>query len=192
MKKLTCALILACTASLAGCLFPESFVARLGFEKDGSYTFTYAGTAVNPMASYDLKGRGTLRSADEEKLAADATSLKSNKDVKAIKYKGAARYDLTLDARRKAGESMRLLDVFFVTTGTDGVTTVASIETKENDRKMLEDLGIKINGTLDVRLPANAEVISRNATSTPSLFSSTYGWKIGKIGDRPILKFRLK
>jgi hypothetical protein len=51
-----------------------------------------------------------------------------------------------------------------------------------------------MDGTLEVSLPKNAEIISHNATSTPSFFGllGGYSWKIGAVGDRPMMKVRIK
>lgn len=74
------------------------------------------------------------------------------------------------------------------------VITIASGEIDEKGKKQLAQLGIKLDGTLDITIPKNAEVLSHNATSTPSVFGlvGVYSWKIGSVEQRPIMKIRMK
>lgn len=87
-----------------------------------------------------------------------------------------------------------MLDIFTVSTDKNGIMTITSNEIKDKEKRDLEQIGIKIDGTLEVRLPKNAEVISQNATSTPTFFGmfGTYSWKIGRVDQRPVLKVKLK
>jgi hypothetical protein len=77
--------------------------------------------------------------------------------------------------------------------GSDGVITVSSPNISDKDRQELGKLGIKIDGTLDVKLPSGAQVISHNAQSTPYMFGlmGDYSWKIGTPDQRPFIKFRV-
>jgi hypothetical protein len=99
-----------------------------------------------------------------------------------------------LESKRKSGQALDVLNIFTVRTGKDGVITIASGELDEKGKKQLTQLGIKLDGTLDITVPKNAEVLSHNATSTPSLFGlvGTYSWKIGSIEQRPVMKIRMK
>ena len=87
-----------------------------------------------------------------------------------------------------------MLDIFTVSTDKDGIMTISSNEIRDKDKRDLEQICIKADGTLEVSLPKNAEVISQNASSTPKFFGlfGTYSWKIGRIDKRPVLKVRLK
>jgi hypothetical protein len=124
----------------------------------------------------------------------EADKLSKRPDVRRAIYKGNGRYELEIESKKKAGESFRMFDIFTVSTDKDGVMTIASNEIKEKAKRELEQIGISIDGTLEVRLPKNAEIISQNATSTPTFFGmfGTYSWKIGRIDQRPMLKVKLK
>jgi hypothetical protein len=180
------------TLILAGCLVPERFAAKVDIKPDGSYAYQYAGTAVNAMAAAQKKQAGSLSEKDQVALRSEADKIKKTPDVRKANYLGDGRYELDVEGGRKSGQPLDMLGIMTVRTDKDGLLTVASGELKEADKKQLAQLGIAINGTLDVSLPKNAEVVSHNATSTPTLGFGAYSWKIGKVDQRPIIKIRLK
>jgi hypothetical protein len=186
---------LATVATLVtGCLVPEKFAAKANFQSDGSYSFSYVGTAVHGMAALQLAKTGNLSAKDDAALGSEVSKMTRNPDVRAVSYKGNGRYDLSLEAKRSKAQALDLLGIVSVKTGKDGIVTISSPEINEKSKKELSQLGIKIDGTLDVTIPKNAEVISHNATGTPTFFGlvGTYSWKIGSIEQRPMMKFRLK
>lgn len=179
---------------LSGCLVPERFSAKVDVQPDASYTFRYSGTAVHAMAAAQLKQTGSLSEKDKNSLKLEADKLSKRPEVRRVAYKGDGRYELEIEDKKKAGESLRVLDIFTVNTDKEGVMTIASKETNEKGKRELEQLGISIDGTLEVRLPKNAEIISHNATSSPTFFGmfGTHSWKIGRVDQRPMMKIRLK
>ena len=197
MKFAKSALTTACIAAailLSGCLVPEKFTATVDMHPDASYEYRYTGTAVHAMAAAAIKKAGSLQAKDEAGLKAEADKMAKVADVRRAAYLGNGRYDLKIEGGKKAGEALRLLDFLTVSRDKDGIITISSPELKEKDRQGLAELGIKIDGALAIRLPKNAEVISQNATSTPSLFGlvGAYSWKIGGTDQRPIMKIRFK
>ncbi|WP_157314215.1 hypothetical protein [Chitinibacter sp. GC72] len=173
---------------LSGCLIPERFTAKIDFQPDANYTFHYSGTAVHALAAAEIKKKGSLSEKDENGLKSDAEKLSKKPDIQKAIYKGNGRYELEIESAKKAGQPLRALDIFSVKTGKDGVVTISSNEIKDKDKRELEQLGIAINGVLEVRLPKNANVISHNATTTPTLGIGSYSWKIGRIDQRPMMK----
>ncbi len=127
-------------------------------------------------------------------MKAEGNKMTKSPDVHKANYIGNGRYDLQIEGKKNAGERLTLLGFFTVSTDKDNIVTIASSEIKDKDKKEIEALGIKIDGTLEVKIPRNAEIIYQNATSTPSLMGMLggYSWKIGGIGQRPMLKFRIK
>ncbi|WP_241821283.1 hypothetical protein [Herbaspirillum sp. C7C8] len=179
---------------LTGCLIPESFKAKADFASNGDYTFSYDGTAVHAMAAAEEKQKGSLREKDEEGLKSEAIKMKKDPMVQSAEYLGHGRYQLKLLAKKKAGENLKMMDIFSVTHGKDGVITISSPKLAAKDVQELSKLGIKIDGTLEVILPKNATIISHNATSEPKFFGlfGTYSWKIGSLDQRPEMKITLK
>ena len=194
MKKICLAFSLACVALLSGCLIPEHFVAKIEVQPDASYTFHYAGTAVHGLAAAEIKKNGSLSEKSQNGYKLEADKMTKNQEIRRAAYKGNGRYELEIESKKKPGEALRMFDIFTVNTGKDGVMTIASNEVTENSKQALEKLGIIIDGTLEVRLPRNAEIISSNATSTPTFFGlfGAYSWKIGRLDQRPMLKIKLK
>lgn len=179
---------------LTGCLIPESFKAKADFASNGDYTFAYDGTAVHAMAAAEEKKTGSLRAKDEEGLKAEAAKMKNDPMVQSAEYLGHGRYQLKLLAKKKAGENLKMMEIFSVSHAKDGVITISSPKLAAKDVQELSKLGIKIDGTLEVVLPKNATVISHNATSEPKFFGlfGTYAWKIGSLDQRPEMKIKLK
>jgi hypothetical protein len=194
MNQKSILVLAAAAALLTGCLIPEKFAAKADFQPDGSYTFSYNGSVVHGMAAMALAKTGKLSAKDDAALEQEAANLKRSSDVHAVAYKGNGRYDLALDAKRNKGQALDVQGIVSIKTGNDGVTTISAPEIDEKSRKNLSQLGIKIDGALEVTIPKNAEVISHNATSASKSFglASTYSWKIGSIDQRPMMTFRLK
>ncbi|MGZ5199209.1 MAG: hypothetical protein ACXWC4_05505 [Telluria sp.] len=194
MIRKSIAALAATAALLTGCLVPEKFAAKANFQPDGNYSFSFAGTVVHGMAAMQIAKTGKLTPKDDAALEHEVVSMKRNPDVQSVKYKGNGRYELTLDAKRKKGQALELLNIMNVRTGKDGVITISSAELNEKGKKDLSQLGIKVDGTLEVTIPKNAEVIAHNATGAPTFFGliGTYSWKIGSVEQRPMMKFRLK
>lgn len=187
-------LIFALIASviLSGCLVPERFKAAASFESNGSYSYSYEGTAVHGFAAMQLAKTGTLSRKDTEGLEREVTKLKKNPDVRSASYEGNGRYAITLNGTRKPGQAANILSILTVKSDKEGVITLSSAELNEAGKKQLRQLRIQVNGTLSVTVPKNADVLYHNATSTPSLFGGTYSWKIGDTQQRPMIKIRIK
>lgn len=193
MSKKLLATVITSSVLLTACLIPESFKAKAEFAKNGDYTFSYEGTAMQALAAAEEKRTGSLRAKDEEVLKADADKMKSNQIVQSSDYLGHGRYRLNLSAKKKAGENLKMMDFFSVTYTKDGIITISSPKLSTKDVQELSKLGIKIDGILEVSLPRNATVISHNATSQPKFFGllGDYSWNIGSLDQRPEMKIKL-
>lgn len=194
MKKLFSAASLSCVLLLSACLVPEKFSAKIDVQPDASYTFKYSGTAVSALAAAQIKKAGPLSEKDQSSLAKEADSLSRLADVKRAAYKGDGRYELEIESKKKPGASLRMLDIFSVSTDKSGVMTLASAEINDKTKRELGQIGIKIDGTLEISLPKNAEVLSHNATSSPKFFGmfGAYSWKVGSAEQRPMMKIKFK
>ena len=182
---------LALAASLAGCLVPEKFSAAVEMKPDGSYTYKYDGTATHALAAMAIKKQGALTAKDEAGLKQEADKAAKAPGVRKLDYLGSGRYQVSVDRELKPGQQPDLMKIVSVTKDTAGVFTIAGSPLKQKDKDGLKELGIKIDGTLEVRLPANAKVVSQNADGTPGLISKAYSWKIGSVDARPEIKFQL-
>lgn len=196
MKKsvLASSLYLSVAVLLTACFIPEKFNAFVEVAPDASYDYRYSGTAVFALAAAEIKQTGALSPKIDEDLKAQAKAMTKDKSFRSAKYIGSGRYELVIEGKKKPGESLSLLEILSVQKDKDGIITISSPELKDKKLSEIASLGIKIDGTLDIKLPKNVEIISQNATSTPSFFGmfGAYSWKIGKADQRPIMKFRLK
>ena len=188
---LACSLI-ASAVLLSGCLVPERFTARVDIQPDASYSYRFDGSAMDAMALLKLQQQGMLTDKDNQSLTAQAHKLSQEADVKKSVYMGKARYQLEIEGSRKAGEPLKLLDMFTVQTSQDGVITVSARPLKRKEKADLAQMGIFVNGSLRVTLPMGAEVLSQNAHIAPSATAeaSTYIWKLGDVGLLPEIKLR--
>ncbi len=192
MKNKLLRTTLTCVVLLSSCFVPERFSAKIIVEPDTSYTFWYSGTVVNPLVAEEIKKGNSLSKEKQILLMGDAGGLLKDPDIKQATYKGDGRYELEIEAKRKPGKPLHMFNLFTVSTGKDGVMTIASSKINANDLRELNKIGIQIDGSLEVKLPKNAEIISHNATSTPMVFGlfGGYSWKIKQPDQRPILKVR--
>lgn len=182
----------AMAALVAGCLVPERFSAKVDIHPDASFSYHFEGTAIDAMAMMKLRKQGMLSQKDHQGMLAEAQEMSKEPDVKKAVYNGNARFTLEIAGQRLAGQSLRLLDMFSVQTDPQGVMTIAAKPLKDRENNDFSQLGINVNGKLRISLPRNAEVISQNASSTPTLGFGSYSWKIGGLGVRPEIKLRFK
>jgi hypothetical protein len=184
----------AAALALAGCLVPEKFTSKIDFKSDGQYQYSYSGTAIHVLAKIQMESGKALTSKDNDKLKTDADMLAKQPDFKRVAYMGDARYDIELVGNRKKSDRFSLMDVLTVTTDATGLTVIESKPIAAKDKAEMNKMGWKIDGALEVKLPKNAEIVTHNATSTPSfggLFGA-YHWKIGGPETGVSMKFRLK
>jgi len=179
------------TLGLSACLVPEKFETAVRFRPDGSYTYQYDGTAVHYLAAAALKETGRLDPKDEDGLRMDAEKGAKAPGVQKMRYTGQGRYEIRIEEEVKAGKPVKSLPIFQLTRDKQGAFLLTVPPLKEKDRQDLRSYGIRIDGKVEVYLPANAKVLEHNASSTPGLLSKSYGWKIGAVDDRPTIRFTL-
>src|SRR5690606_32973115 len=123
MKNSTLGFTLVSTAAflVSACLVPERFSAKVDVRPDASYTLHYSGSAVHALAAAQIKETGSLKEKDEEGLKREAEKLSKSPDFRKAQYKGKGRYELEIEAERKGGQSLRMLDIFSVRTDKNGV-----------------------------------------------------------------------
>lgn len=187
--------LLAATAMatlLTGCLVPERFTAKVDVHPDASFSYRFEGTAIDAMGMLKLRKQGLLSEKDHQGMVDEAQKMSNEPDVQKAVYNGNARFTLEIAGQRVAGESLRLMDMFSVQTDQDGVMTIAAKPLTDKQKNDFSQLGIHVNGKLKVSVPRNAEVISHNASTTPTLGLGSYSWKIGGLGMRPEIKLRFK
>jgi len=195
--KRTAALIATAVATIAltGCFIPEKFTTTVKMASDGGYSYQYSGLTAFGPAIMQMKMSGSgLSSKQEQELQLEVGKLSKSPDVQKASYAGNGRYEFVIRGDRKPGQSAKVLDAFNIFTDKDGLVNITSVGLSPADKAELQKLGLKIDGKLEVTLPKNAEVVSSNATSTPTFFGmfGTYSWKIGSIEERPMMKIRLR
>jgi hypothetical protein len=187
MRKIS--VILFLSFLLSGCLVPEDFSAEINVAPDASYTFKYSGITAYTVA---MAKKSSLE-RDAAIYRADAEKMMRRPEFKKAEYLNNGRYNLEIEYRKKPGETLKMFDVFSVSTDNSGVTTVTSQLIKPGDRQQIENMGVQIKGRLSVRLPANVEVIEHNADSTPYFFGllGDYSWHIDGLEQQPLIRFKV-
>lgn len=187
MKKFASVVLLSIL--LSGCLVPEEFIAEIKVSPDASYTFKYSGVTAYTIAM----AKAGHSDRDSALYRADAEKMLKRPEFKKAEYLNNGRYDIEIEYHKKPGESLKMFDVFSVSTDKDKVVTITSTMIKPNERKKIEDMGVQVKGKLSVSLPANVEVISHNASSTPYFFGllGDYTWNIEGFEQQPMIKFKV-
>ena len=191
MKKIIFA-ALGAVVLLAGCYIPENFSADVKFSENGAYTVAFDGTVINGMAL--LAKKDTKKPITEDQIEKmEIQTWSAHKDVK-FSYKGNARTHVKTTIKRDSRQPVDVLGMLKISTDKDGVTTIRSPQVSPKDKQQLAELGVKISGNFTVELPKNAEVISHNADSSPSLFGlfGTYKWSVANVDKAPQMKVRFK
>ena len=184
-------IVAATSTALTGCLVPEKFNASVTVRPDGAFTYKYQGTAVHMLAAMEIKKSGSLSAKAESQLKADAEKAAKAPGVKKLTYQGSGRYEVSVDRDLKVGQRSEVLIIVSLTKSKDGVYTLSASQLKEKERAELMGLGITVDGTVEVTLPANAKVLTQNARSTPGLFSKSYSWKVNGYDAKPAMTFTL-
>ena len=184
--------ILMALMTLTGCFVPEKFDSFVEFHSDGSYRFTYQGTLVHALAAEQIKKMGHLSPGDENLMRQTVGEIKKDACVKDAAYEGDAHFRIRYVCDLQKGQPFSLFGgIITIQTGKDGTILIDGKKMTENDRRQLLNLGIKVDGTFTVNLPAGAKVLSQNADSTPTFGFGGYSWKIGGIDRRPAMQIKL-
>ena len=176
---------------LTGCLIPEKFSASIDMKPDGSYVYKYDGTAVNFMALDQIRHTGHLSARDDAELKKEVDKGKKVAGVKNFTYSGQGRYELSYEKNLRIGQEIEMMNVISVRQDKDGVITITPQTIAKGDQQSLSQMGVHVDGTVEVKLPSNAKIIYSNATGTPGFFSSAYSWKIGSFTQPAQIKFKL-
>ena len=110
---------------LGACMVPEKFTAEIDYQADASYSYKFAGTAVNVPAIVQLAKLGGLNEKAKQDLDNEAIKIRSNPEVKKAVYVGNGRFELQSEGKRAASESTHLFNFLQVFTDPNtGVTTI--------------------------------------------------------------------
>ncbi|MDF3833278.1 hypothetical protein P3W85_10010 [Cupriavidus basilensis] len=176
---------------LAGYLVPEKLTVSVLVKRDGTYTYRYEGTAMSVPATIRLKEGSRLSPSDLQVLKQDAARMADRPGVRKAIYVGEGRYELSIEQDLQPGQPSDALNFVMVKRDKEGVFTIAPAPISKKDLDALRQFGFKVDGTLEVRLPAYAEVVDHNAHDEPGFFSKAYRWKIGAMDAAPTIRYKL-
>lgn len=193
IRKTQVGLLVALGVMVAiGSLAPETFTADATVNRDRSYAFSYRGPMV--YRPYHLDREGAAEDSDDAKAARDGTmaeiakTLVAEKDgaFRKVEYVGNGVFDVEYAGAGVLGETC-----FFPSHEAriirfdpqDDGTIVIQGEIGKKDWVTLKKAGVELSGEFSVK--TDAEVVGHNASKTPGLFSSVYGWKIGLNDPAP-------
>lgn len=174
---------------LGGCYVPEEFTATVTINKDGSYTYAFEGTVAHGLAAMAAKTPG-LTQKEEQALKDETPKLKTG-DVRRVEYVGKGRYETLIEhvgARNvpsyfPSQESL----LFGIEPQGDGTIRFFAHRPTAKNFQDLQQAGLKLDGTIVVKLQNGVTVITQNADSQPSLFGlmGSYKWRINGPGATP-------
>jgi len=161
-------------------------------KRDGSYVYKYDSTAVSFMALDEIRHTGHLSAQNDAELKKEADKGKKVDGVKNFNHLGQGRYDLIYEKSLRIGQEIEVMNVVSIMQDKDGVITIAPQTIAKGDQQSLIQMGVDVDGTVEVKLPTNAKIIYINATSAPGFFRSGYSWKIGSFSQAAQIKFKLQ
>lgn len=177
---------------LSGCWIPEQFDAKVVFNKDGSYTFSYDGTLAFPLAlAAEMQGGWSAK--EEAGFRQETTKFFRDPIFKRVDYLGKGRFKVSVEKHGKRGEPYYFLSkedkIFSVQTKQDGTVSVSAISTDKKSIQELTKIGAKVEGTLTVSVASGSTVLNSNAQGQPSVFGlfGDYKWKIKSPSEKPFI-----
>lgn len=179
----------------AGCLIPEKFTAKIIFNNDGGYTYSYDGTFAFALALAAVKD-GKLSTADELALKREEEKIRKEPGFKSVSYAGNGRYDVKYELHRKAGEPTffvsKDMSFFSIIPKQDGSIEVKGLSLSKNDIAQLSSIGSKIDGVLKIEVGKGYDVVKHNASVTPKFFNlvGNYEWSIRNPSEAPFMLIR--
>jgi hypothetical protein len=182
--------------SLWACWIPENFDAKVTFNKDGSYTFTYYGTLTFALALSAAKN-GSLSAKDEAELAKAAEELRREPGFKKVEYQGKGRYKVFVERSGKPGEPLyflsREMKFFAILPQENHTVAVTAVRPSRDEIQQLNSIGPQMVGTLSVSVASGLKVISHNAESEPMFFGllGSYKWQIRSPDANPKIVVQL-
>ncbi len=186
---------LAIGLSLSACWVPEEFHATLDIEEDGSYTFVYDGVLTYAVAAA-AAAEGKLDKKTELELKGAEEELRQDTSFKKVNYLGEGRYQVGYELSGGADDAFAFLSeelkIISLRRNDSGGLEVAGLELKEEDVQKFDEIGIEVDGVLEVK--TDAEVIAHNAPDTPFLFGllGSYKWTINSPKDpAPSMQVRI-
>lgn len=192
MKKIVSVLVATVSAlMLSGCFLPEKFTASVKVNDGGGYSYKYSGTAAFFPALMSVTTKGGLSAKDEKAFDEEVLRYAAQHKFKKAKVIGKGHYEFEIDDSRQAGQSADLLDIVKIASS-NGMLSISSIGVSGRDKSELAKLGVKVNGKLEVTIPAKAEILKTNGSPVSSFFSSgkTYRWDIGSFENQPYLQVK--
>lgn len=187
------AFLAASFLALSGCFIPEKFDAKITFNEDTTFNYTYDGTIINAMAAAEKQKTGSLPEKSKAAYSELADALKKDPATKSVSQVNDITYKVSMEKKNQPSMRASIMDFIKVKKDPAGVITVFTPKFSEKDLKQLKDLGVNVDGNLTITLPKNAELIESNANSKPFFGAqNSYSWKIKKVEEPVSLKFKFK
>lgn len=191
MKKIIFAAV-STAALLTGCWIPEKFDATIEFQNNGGYTLTFDGTLHHGMMLQAKQDGGGKLPKDADKfLQSELDQLARKKGVISAKKVGDTKIELKATHTATQFQAGQPFDAIFIRREPEGVYSVKALAANERDRQAMKKMGLKLDGSLKIKLPSNATVVETNATTKPGVLSSSYKWDIDANTPTPVLRFKL-
>lgn len=191
MKKIIFAAVAAATI-LTGCWIPEKFDASIDFKSNGGYTIAFDGTLHHGMMLQAKQDGGSKLPKDADKfLQAEVDQLTRKKGVITAKRVGDTKIEFKATHTAAQFQAGQPFDAIFIRREPEGIYSVKALAANERDRQAMKKMGLKLDGSLKIKLPSNATVVETNATTKPGVLSSAYKWDIDANTPAPVLRFKL-
>lgn len=195
-RRAALAACLALTMLLGGCWVPQSYIARIKIEPDGTYHAYMEGTALHPeawlaMRRVNAEARaGKFKGAEEQlatakvealaPLAKELEALKGDKRIQGANSIGDGRVRFSASGTWTMDRNLLVFNKLDTPisygVGQDGTVRlkVRAVVPGPEARA----LGVKTEGSLAVTLAEGIEVLEHNAQQAPASPRGAYRWSI--------------
>lgn len=193
---------------LAACWVPETYMARIKIERDGSYKVYMDGTAVDgdtaralrkagaeAKGGHQSEGSAKQPQADpQEPLRKQIAELKKQGLVQDANLIGGGRVRFVLAGAWRMDKSLlvfnELKEPLAYTVLSDGTIRIYVKDARPT--REAKSLGVKPDGDLSVVLAEGIEVLEHNAQKVPTSPAGAYRWTINaQTTQAPYMRIRL-
>ncbi len=187
MKKLIQLFSCICLLSLVGCLVPGEFISNIEIEDGQHYKIDYEGTIIAALAKSQIKKNGQLSEKDNRIFKKYAAKLKKKPGFKKAEYIGDGSYQVSCFSEGVLSDKFDFLtkktNYISINPLPNNQVEIIGVGIKQKEVVKLQELGIKINGTINLK--TKGTVLKHNAQSTPKFggFFGHYTWQIKSVDD---------
>jgi hypothetical protein len=176
---------------LSSCFIPDNYAAEVWVHKDGSYEFLFQGElAYAPAIEKILEGEFSDKDLDD--MYEIEEDLFDTEGVMEVEYIKDGRFRIDVVMPLAPGEDYDFISediaIFSFKHNDKGQLEINGLDLSDEDRDMLKDMNIKMEGDLKVVTDKGVKVKSHNANKKikdKKAGTVTYLWNLNADAEKP-------